>query len=110
MMTIFSQIINKSDLDFIYECVIDTDDKVVFKHNILKNKTENEVLYSLKIDFPTLRTFMESDMKEFESGDFIIKDNPEYYRIYKGTDMILLPKIFLSDSYQILKNMWTDDE
>jgi len=112
MISIFSQVTNKNDVDFIYDCSINEEDQVCFTH-IIKQENNMDVIAGLIMDFPTIRDLMNCQkLIEQDFKDFTIKDNPDYYRIYskKNTDKILLPKKFLTESYKILKNMWTDEE
>jgi hypothetical protein len=112
MVNVLSQLVSKNDVNFKYECSINDKDMVCFSHEITTiNGFSKDTIAYIELEFPKLRTFMESDLKKYESDKFIILDNPDYYRIYSknGDNKILLPKIFLSETYQILKKMWIDD-
>jgi len=119
MINIFSQILNKNGTDFIYDCSIDDNDITCFTHGLSYGKSNmsnvssmSEILSTLNIDFPSLREIMISEEENIEIKNYIVKKNPEYIRIYSkiNSNSILLPKKFLKDSYDILKNMWIEDE
>ena len=110
MINILSQVTNKNGVDFIYDCLINDEDLVCFTY-LSKSENVSEIISNLVIDFPTLRLFMESDNVEFDFNNIVIKDSPDHYELNSklNNNGIIIPKIFLSDAYQILKNMWIDD-
>ncbi len=112
MISIFSQVTSKNEVDFIYDCSINDEDQVCFTH-MIKQESNMCVISDMVMDFPTIRDLINCQkLIEQDFKDFTIKDNPDYYRIYskKIDNKILLPKKFLTESYKILKNMWTDEE
>jgi hypothetical protein len=113
MINVFSQKINKDGIDYLYNCSVDeNNDLVCFTYKSLDSiKGHFETLDYFEIDFPTLREFMLYSGGEFASGNYLIKDGFDYYRLFNIDNnlKILLPKMFLIDTYQILNEMWVDD-
>lgn len=107
MVNVFSQKINKDGIDFLYNCSVDENTDLIY----FTYKSPFETLDHFEIDFPTLRNFMSHSGNEFISENYLIKDGFDYYRLFelKSNSKILLPKMFLLDTYQILNDMWVDD-
>jgi hypothetical protein len=63
------------------------------------------------MDFLSLREFINNGRINYENTKYQFIENECCFRIYSKTDdqFISLPKIFLFDSYNVLKNMWQDD-
>lgn len=127
-MKILSQIVYKdSHANIIYDCSINNNDVVCFTYGISLGKTNandeliDEVLSTINIDFPTIREISNKDGKCYSVGDCYVDkwtskfgsfdDIPtDYIALQNNDGRIDLPAKFFSESYEILKNMWTDDE
>jgi hypothetical protein len=129
MIRVFSQIVYKDDKEFIYECSVNEDDLVTFTYgssnnlyiSLLDYNTPgiDEILSSISIDFLTLRNIIDNESKEDSWIKYEIKgkyskhsieENNEFIKISDDNSEILLTKNFIRDSYEILKNIWEEDE
>lgn len=111
MINVLSQKINKDNIETIYDCSITIDDLICFTHSNIYDNTNQDVVSNLRIDFPTLRDFVQCGLGQYESGKFKFIETECCYRIYTigNEEYISIPKTFLFDSYQILKKIWVDD-
>jgi hypothetical protein len=121
MINIFSQLIFKDGVDYIYDCSITDNDLVCFTYGTSNGRTNmpgaiiGNVISKIIMDFPTLRDMMEERrdyfeyLKNYNIGNYIIKETSDNFTIDSKEENIVLPKRFLQDSYIILKNMWDDD-
>lgn len=127
-MKILSQLVYKDDNgNIIYDCSINEDDVVCFSYGVSLGRTNandeimDEVISTINIDFPTIRKIFNNDEKSYNIGDCHIDKWSSKYgsfddilidyiglQNYRGR--IDLPMKFFTESYKILKNMWTDDE
>jgi hypothetical protein len=105
MTEVFAQKIYKDGIEITYDCSITDKDLVCFTHY-----TNNEVLDSIEIDFPSLREYM-NNKKDYVSENYQIKEGMNFIRIFsqKNDDKILIPQTFLIDAYNVLNTLWEDD-
>ena len=106
MTSVFSQKVNKEGINYTYDCSVDEHELVGFTY-----KNDSEILDYFEIPFPTLRNFMLDSSGNFQFDGILIKDGLDFYRFFNinSNRKIILPKIFLLDSYQVLNNLWEDD-
>lgn len=119
MISIFSETSYKEGKEYVYDCSINEDDLVKFTYGSSNNSPSiDEIISSIIIDFPTLRTIIYTESKDDISCEiigkyskYLIEQNNNFIRIENNKkENILLSKKFLMDAYEILKNMWEEEE
>lgn len=110
MDSIFSQRLNKDNIETKYDCMINDEDLVCYIKSIIHENGE-ELSSIVTIDFPTLRYFIELSDNVMESDNYNFIYDSQFYTIFskKQKMNITIPKSFLLESYNILKNIWIED-
>jgi hypothetical protein len=111
MKQMFSQKIIKDKFDEVYECLINIENnKVGFTH-LNEYPNGREIISFFTIDFLSFQDFMNNGRINHETSKYQFIENEQYFKVHNKSDdqYISLPKTFLLDSYNVLKNMWEDD-